>query len=78
MYGLRSVSGYHMYGIVIKNENPDEKYNELLKSWKEMEEVWCKIRLYRWYGFRKEDSEYYIPPIAPLTELLRGEIKLLP
>jgi hypothetical protein len=67
-----------MYGLVFNNETSDAKYNELLKSWEEMEELWDKIKIYMWYGFRKEDSEYYIPPITPLTELLKGEIKLLP
>ncbi len=74
----RNMSLYYMYGLVFNNENPDAKYNELLKSWEEMEEVGGKIRLYRYFGFTKKESEYYIPPIEPLIELLRKEIKLLP
>jgi hypothetical protein len=79
MYGV--FSGKMIYGKIIKNfkpENPDEKYNELLNLWEKMEEVWDKIAGCKYFGFTKKESEYYIPPIAPLTELLRKEIKLLP
>ena len=74
----RSMSLYCMYRLVINNEDPDAKYNELLKSWEEMVREGGKIADCKYYGFTKKESEYYIPPITPLIELLRKEIKLLP